>query len=565
MHVRKRIFAFLFAAFVMLLCTACGKWDYSREAMKAANDAQGENVRVTFEIDQKFTSSLRGAAEDNIQPADVKNAMAMDKTIEKLLTAGYRLDIYALRADTDAAKAAAQLADEFVSRLAGCEEKGYISMVKADNGYFYEAVLVYRHGGNGGAGAGSDGETGSGGEDDESPITPPEGKVVTWKNGTLTIWPSASSKMGDKLTEKAVADVLVAQGDIVSADNFSLSKVVNLEVKAGSGVTVIGEEAFDSNGVLTTINMPEVTTIGQQAFFRCNALTGELYLPKATTLGNYAFYECSGITSINLPIITTVGVYAFGKCTSLSSFNLPEATDIELGAFSGCTLLEGVLNDDRLPEVKTIGSAAFAECGFSEVNLSDVTTIVGFAMCDKLTKVIAPNATTVGAGAFQSCTKLSSVYIPKVTTVDDYAFYGCQNLKELNLPKVETIGISAFTGDNGEENSFEEIGLGYNLRSIAQGAFYQCNVAPEQNLTIYYGNKADDFKTAFNDQKITIVNLKDGTSLEYVGWSGKDNACDLLFRSLYGSDYSAKLDKKECPAYAGSDFATRNKLNLIGF
>ena len=151
MHVRKRIFAFLFAALAMALLTACGKWDYSREAMKAANDAQGENVRVTFEIDQKFTSSLRGAAEDNIQPADVKNAMAMDKTIEKLLTAGYRLDIYALRADTDAAKAAAQLADEFVSRLAGCEEKGYISMVKADNGYFYEAVLVYRHGGNGGA------------------------------------------------------------------------------------------------------------------------------------------------------------------------------------------------------------------------------------------------------------------------------------------------------------------------------------------------------------------------------------------------------------------------------
>ena len=151
MHVRKRIFALLFAALVMLLCTACGKWDYSREAMKAANGAQGENVRVTFEIDQKFTSSLRGAAEDNIQPADVKNAMAMDKTIEKLLTAGYRLDIYALRADTDAAKAAAQLADEFVSRLAGCEEKGYISMVKADNGYFYEAVLVYKHGGNGGA------------------------------------------------------------------------------------------------------------------------------------------------------------------------------------------------------------------------------------------------------------------------------------------------------------------------------------------------------------------------------------------------------------------------------
>ena len=193
MHVRKRIFAFLFAALVMALLTACGKWDYSREAMKAANGAQGENVRVTFEIDQKFTSSLRGAAEDNIQPADVKNAMAMDKTIETLLISGYRLDIYALRADTDAAKAAAQLADEFVSRLAGCEEKGYISMVKADNGYFYEAVLVYKHGGNGGAGAGSgsdsdhpDDEWSDDPTDDDEEEKPPyEGAWVTLEDGKL--------------------------------------------------------------------------------------------------------------------------------------------------------------------------------------------------------------------------------------------------------------------------------------------------------------------------------------------------------------------------------------------
>ena len=182
MHVRKRIFAFLLAALAMALLTACGKWDYSREAMKAANGAQGENVRVTFEIDQKFTSSLRGAAEDNIQPADVKNAMAMDKTIEKLLTAGYRLDIYALRADTDAAKAVAQLADEFVSRLAGCEEKGYISMVKADNGWFYAAVVTTPTGGSG---------SGSGGGDATAPIytvmvEASDGGTATPESGTIT-------------------------------------------------------------------------------------------------------------------------------------------------------------------------------------------------------------------------------------------------------------------------------------------------------------------------------------------------------------------------------------------
>ena len=152
MNVRKRIFAFLFAALAMALLTACGKWDYSREAMKAANDAQGQTLRVEFKVNQTFTNALRAAAGDNIQPADVDKAMTMDKSIEKLLTSGYRLDVYALRADIDANKAAAQLADEFVSRLSGCEDEGYISMVKAENGYFYEAVLTYKHSGGSGSG-----------------------------------------------------------------------------------------------------------------------------------------------------------------------------------------------------------------------------------------------------------------------------------------------------------------------------------------------------------------------------------------------------------------------------
>ena len=161
MHVRKRIFAFLFAALAMLLCTACGKWDYSREAAKAANAAQGETLRVEFKVSQTFTNALRAAAEDNIQPADVDKAMTMDKSIAKLLTSGCRLDVYALRADVDADKAAAQLADEFVNRLAGCEDEGYIGMVKAENGYFYMAVLTYKHGGSGsGSGGGDDGGSG---------------------------------------------------------------------------------------------------------------------------------------------------------------------------------------------------------------------------------------------------------------------------------------------------------------------------------------------------------------------------------------------------------------------
>ena len=142
MYVKKRMSLLLFAALAMVLFTACGRWDFSREAAKAANEAQGETLRVEFTVEQKFTNALRAALEENIQPADVEKAMRADESIEPFLTSGYRLDVYPLRADISAKDAAEQLAAEFVNRLAGCEDKGYISMVKADNGYFYEAVLT---------------------------------------------------------------------------------------------------------------------------------------------------------------------------------------------------------------------------------------------------------------------------------------------------------------------------------------------------------------------------------------------------------------------------------------
>ena len=64
----------------------------------------------------------------------------------------------------------------------GGEDKGYISMVKADNGYFYEAVLTYRHSSSGGS---------SGGGDATAPtytvtVVPGDGGSVDKTRGTIT-------------------------------------------------------------------------------------------------------------------------------------------------------------------------------------------------------------------------------------------------------------------------------------------------------------------------------------------------------------------------------------------
>ena len=413
MHVRKRIFAFLFAALVMALLTACGKWDYSREAMKAANDAQGENVRVTFEIDQKFTSSLRGAAEDNIQPADVKNAMAMDKTIEKLLTAGYRLDIYALRADTDAAKAAAQLADEFASRLAGCEEKGYISMVKADNGYFYEAVLVYKHGGNGGAGAGSDAD------DDEPSVS-----WVTYVDGVLTFNSGAGdeenvgSVLGGSGDEERIAKELAAQGQLPDG-GFSFLGVETLYITNQSGITTIGDSTFSSNAALTYASLTGVKTIESHAFYTCKSLTTVDSTDSIEVVEEYAFCH-TGITKISLPNVTVINTQTFGNCEKLSNVDLPKVEKVEAWAFFNSSSLKRV----SLCNAKEIGQFAFTH--IVSIELPNVQTIQkeAFHHCDQLIQIrLGSSLKSIGKEAFIGIPpeKVTVYYGKDIPELDDDA------------------------------------------------------------------------------------------------------------------------------------------------
>ena len=322
MNARKRLFAFLFAALAMALLTACGRWDYSREAMKAANEAQGDTLRVEFKVNQTFTSALRAAAEDNIQPADVDKAMTMDKSIEKLLTSGYRLDVYALRADTDADQAAAQLADEFVNRLAGCEDEGFISMVKAENGYFYEAVLVYKH---------DSGSSGGGSSDDDDTS---DADWVTYDKttGELRIKQGASHYIGTTFGYQFISDgpaimtnpyieiiqdALQKNGSLDEDEQFSIAQVKRLVIEYGSGITSAGYAALwdsssDSEKIQNDIEYIElngVTLIDCYAFTESESLKTAI-LPDVTTIKESAFFRTSLETVVFGP---TVRKITFGE------------------------------------------------------------------------------------------------------------------------------------------------------------------------------------------------------------------------------------------------------------
>ena len=109
-----------------------------------------------------------------------------------------------------------------------------------------------------------------------------------------------------------------------------------------------------------------------------------------------------------------------------------------------------------LAGVKTIPDEALSDYPISiggnklkTLTLTDAETTgehEPFARCTYLESVSLPNATTIGAWAFNECSNLTSVYCPKVTTIGEAAFRKCAKLTSFDFTNITTIGNSAFIG-----------------------------------------------------------------------------------------------------------------------
>lgn len=131
------------------------------------------------------------------------------------------------------------------------------------------------------------------------------------------------------------------------------------------GRTVTAEESVLDIG---TINLPDVISIGEYAFYHCDYLT-TLYAPKVQTIGMDAF-AYTGLTSVDIQEVTNIGAFAFSACTKLTSINLPKATSIAGGAFLGCSKLTNVvLNAEGMI---TLGTSVF---GSSNENIDLVLNL----------------------------------------------------------------------------------------------------------------------------------------------------------------------------------------------
>ncbi|MCI2068568.1 MAG: leucine-rich repeat protein [Bacilli bacterium] len=251
------------------------------------------------------------------------------------------------------------------------------------------------------------------------------------------------------LTELTINGVY---GTSIAASAFNNVSILK-SIEIPSSVTSIGDSAFKYCTGLTSLVIPSsVKSIGTSAFANCSNLVSltmpynggtlstvfdgsyptsltslEINSCNTTSIPNNAFYNCTALTSIEIPTtVTSIGTNVFDGCSGLTSLTLPYtgwvfATLFGSWSFTNCASITYKSTTYYYPSALVV-----TVNGTSQKSIADYA----FYGCSGLTSIDIPNSvTTIGSYAFQDCTGLTTLVIPSsVTSLGYFAFGGCSGL-----------------------------------------------------------------------------------------------------------------------------------------
>ena len=235
--------------------------------------------------------------------------------------------------------------------------------------------------------------------------------VIATGNNVKKISNEAFYNSGFYNDETKWEDGVLYAGSCLIKANEDVSKV---EIK--NGTTTIADNAFENCDALTDITMPEsVKVIGDYAFNGCSVLKSTQIHNKVEYIGDYAYRYCSALDEIIIPdSVTYLGDEAFSQCKGAKKLDIGSGiAEIKSGTFAGIAaeVISIPLN------ITVIGDSAFSGCSF-------MTSLT-----------IGENVKTIGDYAFYACDSLVSIIIPDSVVSMGEAAIGSTSLKTITIGK----------------------------------------------------------------------------------------------------------------------------------
>lgn len=258
------------------------------------------------------------------------------------------------------------------------------------------------------------------------------GSGVYWayNDGTLTIYGNGPMSNYSKTSipwyeyKDSIFHVEIQSG-VTSIGNSAFEELKSLEtVMIPDTVTSIGDNAFCWAESLTAVDIPgSVRTIGENAFWCCLDLTEVTFHEGLQVIEQEAFTFDRLITELKLPeSLQSIGYWAFGDCTNLVQVNIPSGIyALEDSVFSGCQSLKTVTLEEGLT---AIGNSTFAYCfALENVTIPGSVQTIGdtaFYLCEVLgTVTFTGNPPEISGSAFAGATAIARY--PECNT--DWVYY----------------------------------------------------------------------------------------------------------------------------------------------
>ena len=305
--------------------------------------------------------------------------------------------------------------------------------------------------------------------------TPTEGASKLSEKDGYVFYIDGAEKLLVWYTGKETA--LILPSDVSKIYNYAFARRSDLtSVKLNSGLTEVGNYAFNGCSGLKQLTLSGVDVIGIGAFGGCIALE-TLNLNGVTTVGSSAFQDCDGLKEVVIPgTVETIENSMFRDCGGLERVTVENGVQsIVMNAFLSCGKLNDIVIADSVTE---IDSNAFLHTAYynNEDNWDSDVLYIGKHLIkarDTLSGSYSVKEGTIyiARHSFSGCMNLTGVSMPdSLIKIDGYAFNKCSGLTSVSLGNgVKYIGECAFA-----ESGIREIRIPDSVETIDSYAFQQC-------------------------------------------------------------------------------------------